>query len=206
MLPEWYKQIDSYTGKNKAPDGSGGTTATVKKCIPVFDALTAGYLILSPMDVYVSQRDGLPWYEWGVGTSIEFHPIEQAPNHPGFNGAPYPKWINSWAIKTEPGYSVLFVQPLHRESVFTILPGVVDTDTYSSLVNFPFVLNDVTWEGMIPAGTPIAQVIPFKRDAFKMEVSTKESDLKGQAKIARKLRSRIFDSYRNQFWHRKEYK
>ncbi len=193
-------------GEGKVPNGTGGTTATIKKCIPVFDALTSGYLILSPMDVYVSQKEGLPWYEWGAGTSIEFHPIEQAPNHPGFNGAPYPKWINPWAIKTEPGYSVLFVQPFHRESMFNILPGVVDTDTYISPVNFPFVLKDATWEGMIPAGTPIAQVIPFKRDAFKMEITETADKIMEQAKTTRKLRSRIFDSYKNQFWNRKEYK
>lgn len=190
-------------GDKKIPDGAGGTNATIKKCMPVFDAMTGGYIIPTPMDVYVSQRDGLPWYEWAAGTSIEFHPVQQAPNHPGFNGAPYPKWINPWAIKTESGYSCLFVQPFHRESVFTILPGIVDTDTYYSAVNFPFVLNDVTFEGMILAGTPMAQVIPFKRDSFKMQVS---KNTEPQAVITRKLRSRIFDSYRNQFWNRKEYK
>lgn len=206
MVPDWYKQIDSYIGKEKKPDGAGGTTGTIKRCVPVFDAITGGYIIPTPMDVYVSQRDGAPWYEWGAGTSIEFHPITQAPNHPNFNGASYPKWTNPWAIKTQPGYSVLFIQPMHRESVFTILPGIVDTDTYTSPVNFPFVLNDVKWEGMIPAGTPMAQVIPFKRDAFKMEVSDNQDNLKEQAQVTRKLRSRIFDSYRNQFWHRKEYR
>jgi hypothetical protein len=206
MVPDWYKQIDSYMGKEKKPDGAGGTTGTIKKCVPVFDAITGGYIIPTPMDVYVSQKDGAPWYEWASGTSVEFHPVAQALNHPNFNGVPYPKWTNPWAIKTQPGYSVLFIQPMHRESVFTILPGIVDTDTYTSPVNFPFVLNDVKWEGMIPAGTPMAQVIPFKRDSFKMEVSDSQDNLKEQAQATRKLRSRIFDSYRNQFWHRKEYR
>ena len=53
---------------------------------------------------------------------------------------------------------------MHRESVFTIMDGIVDTDSYNALVNFPFFLNDWSYEGLIPAGTPMAQVIPFKRE------------------------------------------
>lgn len=205
-IPEWYKLTEEYVGgKKEVPPEGNGVVQTVKKCIPVFDAITAGYIITSPADVYVSQQDGKPYYSWSNLGLIEFHPITQAPLHPSQNGAPYPKWNNPWAIKTEPGYSCLFVQPFHRESVFTILPGVVDTDSYFSSVNFPFVLNDVKFEGMIPAGTPIAQVIPFKRDSFKMEIGS-EKDFKEQALVVRKLKTTFFNSYKLKFWHRKEYK
>ena len=101
--------------------------------------------------------------------------------------------------------SCLFVQPFHRESKFTIFPGIVDTDTYSAQVNFPFVMNDNQWEGLIPAGTPIAQVIPFKRDSFKMELGN-QINIQESKSITSKLRTRFFDSYKNQFWQRKEYK
>jgi hypothetical protein len=205
ILPEWYKKTESYIGKKKKPSGDGNTTGTVKRCMPVFDALTAGYIITSPADVYVSQRDGQPWFEWISMGLISFHPVEQAELHPGKNGYPYPKWNNPWGIKTAPGYSCLFVQPFHRESKFTILPGMVDTDTYTSPVNFPFVMNDPQWEGLIPAGTPIAQVIPFKRDSFKMELGD-QTDIQESQRITNKLRTRFFDSYKNQFWHKKSYK
>lgn len=211
--------------------------ATIKRCMPVFDCLNSGYIIKTPTDVYVSQKDAnyvnkekfnengenlylteeeiekkgfakkLPYYEWSNFGIIQFHPVEQAPTHPNRNGHQgyYPKWINPWSIKTPPGYSVLFVQPFHRDSVFTILPGIVDTDTYTAPVNFPFILNDISWEGLIPAGTPIAQVIPFKREEWQMELG-KEVDLISQSKVTTKLRTKFFDSYKSQFRALKEYK
>lgn len=236
-VPDWYKDMASYMSGEKIPDGKGNTTGTIKRCMPVFDAINTGYIIKSPVDVYVSQKKieyknkehfektgedlllteeeieekkllkTVPYYEWANFDIIQFHPVEQAPNHPNRNGhqGSYPKWINPWAIQTPPGYSVAFVQPWHRESVFTILPGVVDTDQYSAAVNFPFVLNDVNFEGLIPAGTPIAQVIPFKREEWKMEIGT-QKDMYDQSKIVAKLRTRFFDSYKSQFRQNKEYR
>jgi hypothetical protein len=99
----------------------------------------------------------------------------------------------------------MFIQPMHRESVFTILPGIVDTDIYSVPVNFPFVVNDPNFEGLIPKGTPIAQVIPIKRDAWKMEFGGQE-ELDEQANITTKLQTKFFDRYKTMFWSRKEYK
>ena len=205
FLPDWYKNTPEYSsGARLIVDGK--TPHTVKKCIPVFDALTSGYIIPTYVDVQVTHRDGLPWYEWPSQSAIEFHPIEQAPLHPGMNGAPYPKWGNPWAIKTPPGYSCLFIPPMHNPNgIFTVLPGVVDTDTYTSPVNFPFTLDDVNWEGMIPAGTPMVQVIPFKRDSFEMEIGgDRERAL--QVKTTSKLRALWFNSYKRQFWSRKEYR
>ena len=117
----------------------------------------------------------------------------------------YPKWNNTWGITTPPGYSCLFISPLHRETPIIALPGIVDTDTYSAPVNFPFVLRDPKMDGLIPAGTPIIQVIPFKRDSWSMEIG-KEEDLVVQAKTTNKLRSVFFDSYKRQFRQQKDYK
>lgn len=204
-LPEWYKKTESYIGNQRKPDGDGATSATIKKCIPIFDAITAGYLIYNQVDVYVSSRNGEPWFEWPSMKPIEFHPIIQAPKHPQFNGFPYPKWMNNWAVKTASGYSCLFTQPIHRDLPFTIFDGIVDCDTYSAPVNFPFVLNDPKWEGMIEAGTPIAQVIPFKRDEFEMSIGSKD-DMIAAEFISKKMRTKFFDSYKNQFWHKKDFK
>jgi len=205
LVPDWYKNTNSYTGNEKRPSGDGQTTATIKRCIPVFDALTAGYIITSPADVYVSMKNEQQWFEWSDFGLISFHPIEQAPEHPDKKPYSYPKWMNPWAIQTPKGYSTLFVQPFHRESIFTILPGVVDTDQYTAAVNFPFVINDPTFEGLIPKGTPIAQVIPFKRDSWTMELGDKK-DLESQAKVSKKLQSKFFDRYKTMFWTKKEYK
>lgn len=216
VVPEWYKQLESYVGNEKKPAGNGSVTSTIKRCMPVFDSITSGYIIPTYVDVYVSQKEQpdsnknlvkAPWYEWPSLNPLQFHPIDQAPTHPNRNGhqVAYPKWINPWAIKTPPGYSVLFVAPFHHKADFTILPGVVDTDTYTAAVNFPFVLNNIKFEGLIPAGTPMVQVIPFKRESWKMSIGEQE-ELEEQAKVVASLRTKFFDSYKSQYRQPKEYK
>ena len=145
----------------------------------------------------------VPYYTWSNFAAIQFHPIIQAELHPAQNGFPYPKWINPFAIKTPPGYSVMFMPPMHNPNgIFTILPGIVDTDTYAAPVNFPFVLDNPKWEGVIPAGTPMAQVIPFKRDSWTMKAETQQQE---PSKVTTKLRAVFFNSYKRQFWTRKEF-
>lgn len=205
FIPDWYKNMDSYIGGKKKPRGDGGASATVKRCMPVFDAIVAGYIIVSPADIYVSLREGEQYFEWSDLGLIGFHPIEQAPNHPAKNKHAYPKWTNYWAIKTPKGYSTMFVQPMHRESVFTILPGIVDTDTYTAPVNFPMVINDPEFEGLIPKGTPIAQVIPFKRDSWSMKLGG-QKELEEQANVTKNLQTKFFDRYKSMFRQNKEYK
>ena len=211
FIPDWYKKLESYMNGKKIPVGDGSPAATAKRCMPVFDAITGGYIILSAADVFVSQKetqDGTkqPYFEWANYGLIQFHPVEQMPEHPQRNGhMAYPKWINPWAIKTPKGYSVLFTQPMHRESPFTILPGIVDTDTYTAPVNFPFVLNDVNFEGLIPAGTPIAQVIPIKRDKWQMSLGT-QAEYDEQHKVSILLITKFFDRYKSMFRQPKEYK
>lgn len=204
-VPDWYKRSAGYTsGERKVVNG--GTPHTVKKCIPVFDALTAGYIVRTYVDVQVTHQNGMPYYEWPLHNPIAFHPVEQAPDHPARNGAPYPKWANPWSIATPLGYSCLFLPPMHNPNgIFTILPGVVDTDTYTAPVNFPFVLNEVTWEGLIPAGTAIAQVIPFRRNDWNMRLGN-DKDRAAQGKVTTRLRSLWFNSYKRQFWFRKQYR
>lgn len=205
-LPDWYKHTPEYVG-GKREFRDGMNPHTVKKCIPVFDALTAGYVLRTYVDVQVTERDGEPWYEWGaISGVVQFHAIEQAPHHPSANGAAYPKWLNPWAIKTPRGYSCLFVPPMHNPNgMFTVMPGVVDTDSYRAPVNFPFTLDDPKWTGVIPAGTPMVQVIPFRRDTFRMEIGG-DADRNAATKTNTRVGSILFNSYKRQFWSRKEYR
>jgi hypothetical protein len=224
FIPEWYKEMDSYDNGKKDTDGFGKTNGTIKKCMPVFDSITAGYIIPTYVDVAVRQGEkpnviydgpidisginSQPHYESPSYKTLGVHKIEQAPTHPfrGNHVLSYPKWFNPWAIKTPPGYSTLFIQPMHRESVFTIMPGVVDTDKYTAPVNFPFVLNNADkFEGVIPAGTPLAQAIPFRRDSWEMEFGTIE-DFNESVMVNQKIFTKVFDAYKTDFRQKKEYK
>ena len=204
-VPEWYKNTPEYFGDQGKKMIGTTTPSTIKKCIPVFDAITSGYILYTQVDLEISRTEELTSYIWSDQDAVSFHPIEQAPLHPTKNAAAYPKWNNPYAITTPPGYSVLFIQPFHRESLFTILPGIVDTDTYKAPVNFPFVINDTKWEGIIPAGTPMAQVIPFKRESWKHRIGS-DKERQDQEKITKKLKTLFFNSYKRQFWFKKEYR
>lgn len=205
FIPDWFKNMPSYMNGEKKPTEESRTTATIKRCMPVFDAITAGYIITSPADVYVRIKDGSQFFNWSDFSLIAFHPVEQAPEHPMRNEHSYAKWMNYWAIRTPKGYSTMFIQPMHRKSVFTILPGIVDTDEYYSPVNFPFVINDPKFEGLIPKGTPIAQVIPFKREEWTMQFGG-EKEIKEQLTVGIKLNTKFFDKYKTMFRKNKEYK
>jgi hypothetical protein len=185
---------------------TNATTSTIKKCIPVFDAICSGYIIVTPCDLIIKRaEDGNILYLTSIPNMIENHSIEQAPYHPRMNHHPYPKWLNPWGIKTPNGYSSLFISPVHGiNQFFTILEGVVDTDRYTSSVNFPFVLNDLNFEGLIPAGTPMAQVIPFKRDNWKMK-SGSANDLNKILLNNAKLTVKYFNRYKTLFWNKKSY-
>ena len=207
QIPDWYKDTPEYVsdqGKKIADNGS--TPHTIKKCMPVLDAITAGYILYTQVDVQVTQVDGLPYFHWAAQDAISFHPIEQAPLHPSRKDASYPKWNNPYAIKTPPGYSTLFVPPMHNPNgIFTVLEGIVDTDSYKAPVNFPFVLNNVKWEGIIGAGTPMVQVIPIKRDSWEHKIGL-DKERQEQSMITAKLKTLFFNSYKRQFWARKEYR
>jgi len=204
-IPEWFKKTSNRIGE-KTPE----STPTIKKCIPVFDALTLGYYIVTSGDVYVKQTENGPEYTQAPSCAYQVitsnsHPLMQASKHPDSHGLQvFPKWINSWAIKTPKNYSTLFVPPMHNPNpYFEAFPGCVDTDTYFAPVNFPFQLKDPKFEGLIPAGTPIVQIIPFKRDGWKM---ASNSNVEPVNKITSKLNSQMFDRYKRLFWTRKEFK
>lgn len=206
IIPEWYKNLPSYMNEDnkKIPTGDGSTSQTAKKCMPLFDVVGMGYIISTYVDVYVSIKDGAHWYEWPSFDPINFHPYKQAESHPQSYKQDFPKWLNPWSIKTSKGTSCLFIPPVHRESSFSVLEGVVDTDTYDNNINFPFVMKDPTFEGLIPAGTPMVQVIPFQREDWKMKIGgelEKNEALKTQFRI----RQTFFDGYKNNYRKTKDY-
>lgn len=210
FIPEWYKKMDSYIDGKKVPNNTGNTTATIKRCMPVFDSMVAGYIITSPADLWVTIKDNSHFYEWASLDLISFHTSQQVPYYPSDRNFRYPleiypKWHNYWSIKTPKGYSSLFLPPLHRDSVFKIIPGLVDTDTYTAPVNFPFEINDPNFEGLIPKGTPIAQVIPIKRDSWNMSFG-QEKELDEQDNVTKQLITVFYDRYKRMFRQEKIYK
>jgi hypothetical protein len=116
--------------------------------------------------------------------------------------------MNPWHIETPPGYSCLFVNPLnHIPTQMNFFSGVVDTDNYNDRVNFPFLWTGKSGETVIKKGTPLIQVIPFKRDSWSSDVvkldDEKSSKFTAQAN---KIKSLLVDGYRKYFWTKKKFK
>jgi hypothetical protein len=206
-LPDWYKETQPYINNNKASALVNGTfvsTATVKKCMPVFDVMTAGYLIAAWADIKIYNENGVIYYD--IDSQIlGSHSTSQVGNHFAINKDDdlVAKFINTWAIKTPEGYSCLFIPPAHRPNVISIMPAVVDTDSYNLAVHFPFVLADRGFVGVIPKGTPLVQVIPFKRDDWEMECF--DANPEEQNATLNRLHSMDFNSYKEQFRTPKSY-
>jgi hypothetical protein len=207
-IPEWYKKIKSYIGEEKKiSTDTNKQLGTIKKCMPVFDAMTSGYIIRTYADISIQKHKEGTHFAWSLGEGINWHSYQQIENYPSNflnNGEPVPKFMNPWGIKTPKGYSVLICNPMHnKSSIFSILEGIVDTDKYDAPVNFPFIIIDKDFEGIIPAGTPIAQVIPFKRDRWTYSVSKKNKDKKNTFKTIFKLQTLFYDSYKTNFRDKK---
>jgi hypothetical protein len=209
ILPEWYKKAPPYQGEERGRSASYRRllSPTIKKCIPMFDAISAGYIIRTHCDINLEEKSGAPFFSWPVGEGlIEFHPEEQVCGLPSAESlVDVPKFVSPWVISTSKGYSSIFLNPMHRDySPISILPGIVDTDSYGAIINFPLLVDRSFSGGIIPAGTPLVQVIPFKRDSFRMNFGS-QKEIDESFEVDLRLRSVFLNGYRKKFWSKKSY-
>ena len=185
FIPEWWKRLAPYEGEMR----------TGKRCLPMVDAIMTGYMIVTTDDIKVSQSDsGMAEFQWNAGNGIDFHNAGQMSTHPNVTEKPIPKWVSPWSIETPAGYSSLFIPPLNQGPLpFTIFSGLVDTDKHHAPVSLPFTLTNPDFTGTIPAGTPLAQVIPFQREAWKSEVTA------GMTTSAARILRLTFGAFKNAY-------
>jgi hypothetical protein len=207
-IPQWYKTLSKYVYKDQKnlllPDG--GINLTVKSCTPFFDSLSLGYIYNLSTDILVVSPDEYDGKRivWQVEENIiDIHSPLQAQgiyDKDIYEEVPY-KFMSKWSIKTPPGYSILITHPLNRTDLpFLTLSGVVDTDEYDGIINFPFILKK-NFYGKIEKNTPIAQIIPFKRDDWSSDYSI----FLNKKTSFYQLKSVLVDSYKKQWWKRKKF-
>jgi hypothetical protein len=196
MVPEWYKKMKKFSGDKMVLSDNGTANLTIKSCMPVFDMTTAGYYLTLPADVLFNKENGSYKTTWSTDLihMIENHGNQQY-EHLRLEPEYYPlafKFVQPWIVKTPPGYSCLIIHPTYRDDLpFTIFPAIVDTDSHPLPINLPFLLRD-GFEGILEAGTPIAQIIPFKRDEWKVEYGVDKNALgkKNWQRAQRKIYNR----------------
>src|SRR4029077_2309009 len=63
---------------------------------------------------------------------------------------------------------LLVTHPINRADLpFVSLTGLIDADLYrDNYINFPARWRDPDFRGVLPKGTPVAQCVPIKREAW----------------------------------------
>lgn len=198
FIPTWYKKTPIVEEK----------VLTAKRCVPIIDALSSGYIISTPVDVYWDETDkeNKKPYTYDLKYElISMHSSSQTQNFDideSFDPQPW-KWINSFHIKLPKGYSALFTHPVNRTDLpFYSFSGVVDADKHPLIINFPFVIK-AGFKGVIPAGTPMIQVIPFKREPWISTIKDKNKPYH-YAKSYEVLNPPM-GWYKRKFWSKKIY-
>lgn len=171
-IPEWWKSL-SNTYKSDFFEKD----MTLKSCIPVTDAMMSGYMLVLKHDLHIKYNEEDKKTEVSsdferLKESFSYHSKEQVATMPmseEYVDDLVFKWVIKHSVKTPKGYSCLFVHPLNQAYLpFYTLSGVVDTDKFFMPVHFPFLMKN-NYEGVIPKGTPIVQIIPFKRDSWNFK-------------------------------------
>lgn len=213
-IPEWYREQPGQVPGKSALE-AGVIASTIKKCMPVFDITTAGYMIAAPCDIYLDSRDpdkliySIPEHiRQFKGDLFSTHAAEQYSEYP-IDPNRYHKDLLRiqpfWSIGTPEGYSTIFANPFHRNSPLFAFSAIIDTDNFVSEGHLSFLV-EKDFDGIIKQGTPIMQIIPFQREAWESEVLTEEQALPLLKKQRLGLRSVFSNAYKNKFRSKKEYK
>jgi hypothetical protein len=173
QLPKWFLDMDPYFDPNgdypidgKLHFRKRSANATFKKCVPLLDGMSSGYIIPLWTDVMVEIESNLPLIFWKTKNDV-FQQHGQSSQEivppPGYTNIVY-KYLNCWIPQTPKGYSCLITSPIgHHDLAFKAIPAIIDTDKSTLELVFPmWVKKD--FEGIVEKGTPMIQIIPFKRD------------------------------------------
>lgn len=212
--PSWWKQIQPYhpdiKNENYIESGSG----TIRTCPAITDIQDYGYMMYFPFDIYIdaTNKDNLiceippriaesnpgyylsrhhAWQVDGFKVGEEFHP-----QHIKINPL--------FGVSTPKGYSAWMTHPVNRTDLpFRTMDSLVDTDTYTAFWTVIFFVK-MGFKGVIEAGTPMLQVMPFKRD----EVWDSKVVPKNEEKWNRNwngIKIKFYRTYKNFFWVRKRF-
>ena len=215
-LPEWYRKADRFainphTNEHWQDPMIGGKVPTWKACPAIFDVMGTGYVYRTPCDIEFYEDGGRLKVKVSDPRQKDFiqvrPPMYQFTPPMGYHEAHFAWWAD-WSVEVPEGYSVLYSQPFNRfELPFLTTSGVIDNDKVNLPGTMPFfVVKGFT--GVIPAGTPYAQMLPFKREDWQSEVDDKIShrdmSLKND-KNSRKYRVPDGGVYQKEVWERRVY-
>lgn len=208
--PNFWKEIPRYHENYIERQVPKYYWTTVKACPGISDAIQFGYTLFFPLDVYVdaTSPDKLLW-EVPMPNLDDFY-VETNPSWM-LDGFIAPAGYNKNTLKlnplfgvhTPPGYSTWFTHPIHHNELpFIVVDAIIDTDVFPSKFPITFFVRE-GFKGVIKAGTPFVQVIPFKRDEWTATIIEKnENELQEQQKS---MLTRFSGAYKKLLWNRKKF-
>lgn len=213
-VPEWYAKTPMFVG-DKQSVNKWGMNPALRACVPFLDAFLTGYTVELWTDLIVQQSIKGSVISWPGQTEESgpdvWQPItlrnseitDPMPIPFGYENKHY-AWNNPHLIKTPPGYSILVTQPLNRyDTPFLTMSAVIDCDKdLLSSGRIPFFIRE-GFEGLIPKGTPIYQIVPIKREKWEREESPQLQ--KDNRRRLWQVGSVVTGWYRNNLWVKKEY-
>ena len=210
-LPQWWKDSSPYV---KDSDNTNGkkiivknfrSNASFKKCTPMLDLLSSGYVVPLWADVQVSQSESGPILSWRVSKDVfENHNGLEVEIPDGYSQTQF-KFLNQWVPKLPKGYSALIIAcPGYPNAPFRAMQAVIDYDKTTHALFPPMFLKEGV-EGIVEKGTPMFQIIPFKRNNWISKFSFLE-DGQFLINMDRDVNATIVNNYVKSFWEKKTYK
>ena len=190
FIPKWFSLKNKYIRDEKGniavenyvhKDGSNQSLnqRTFKTCPALFDSFSSGYMLSTPCDIEI-KKDGDSYhinlddkFKSHVNTkkgAICFIRGEESgfPTPAGHSPVHF-AWTTNWFPELPNDYIALFTHPINRFDLpFTTIAGIIDCSEYIMGGAIPFFIRE-NFEGIIKAGTPFIQIIPFKNEAWHHE-------------------------------------
>jgi hypothetical protein len=206
FIPDWYKNAPPFKDGQKTPKRLP-FPLTFKKCIVFLDSFTTGYMIPLSVDICVEKTDMGQLISWNDESNsfVELRDSkinELIPTPVGYSEQHY-VWKTKNMFKIPKGYSAFLGHPLNRFDLpFLTLSGIIDGEMCVYDGNVP-VFFKKDFEGLIPAGTPIAQLFLFKTENWTSKVD-KTIIEEGKNNLKKSL-NLGFGWYKKNIWKKKTY-
>jgi hypothetical protein len=208
FIPQWFKNVPSPYNLTPEFNSMGQiTNKNVKLCMPFVDSLTSGYILSAWCDIYIKRENGAISYFYSEGPEVM---KVREKSHVEVNSSYEPLefvWKLHWGFRLPKGYSMLVTHPFNRYDLpFITLTGIMDSDNFDIVTNVGgnvafFLQKD--FEGIIPAGTPLMQLLPIKRG--KWQSMKEDFDPKLNAIKTFEFGKKFMGYYKNNYWNKKEY-
>lgn len=214
LIPKWYSSADRYE-KNLSNgeyylNNEGGKMLSFKACPALLDIFTSGYIYTTPCDLtFFKNGEGITVVKTEQGFEDFCDSRQPMPNFfvPEGYSENHFHWYPNWAPEVPEGYSAIYLSPINRFDLpFITTAGIIDNDKMNTPGLIPFFLRK-DFEGVIPSGTPYLQIIPFKREDWKMDLKfyNYTEILERHNQQANLYRTKNGGEYKKHTWFRKRY-